>query len=70
MNTSGAENNLAQALKNLSAEWQRARDHWRDVKSQEFEEKYLEPLPHHVGRASAAIAELNALLRKVRHDCE
>ena len=33
MSTSGVENLLAQALKNLSAEWQETRDHWRDRKA-------------------------------------
>lgn len=70
MNTNGVENNLTQALKNLSAEWQQARGSWRDAKSQEFEKNYLEPLPHHIARATSAITELNELLRKVRHDCE
>ena len=70
MTTSGLENNIAQALKNLSAEWQQTREHWRDGKAAEFEKTYLEPLPHHVARAVSVITELNALLRQVRHDCE
>ena len=70
MTTSGLENNLAQALKNLSAEWQGTREHWRDAKAGEFEKAYLEPLPHQVAKAAGVIAELNALLRRVHHDCE
>lgn len=70
MNTSGVENNLTQALTRLSAEWDETRNYWRDAKSLEFEKNTLDPLPRHVARAATAIAELNALLRKVRHDCE
>ncbi|MEA3189061.1 MAG: hypothetical protein QOD99_2891 [Chthoniobacter sp.] len=70
MNISGVENHLAQALKNLSAEWQQTCADWRDVKSQEFEKNYLEALPHHVTRAAAVMVEINALLKRVRHDCE
>jgi hypothetical protein len=70
MNISGTENLLAQAVKDLSAEWQQTKAHWRDVKADEFEKKYLEPLPQHVARAATAIEEITALLRKVRHDCE
>ena len=50
MSTSGVENLLSQALKNLSAEWQETRDHWRDRKAAEFEKEYLEPLPQHVAQ--------------------
>jgi len=70
MNTGGVENNLAQAWKNLSAEWQQTRTFWRDAKAAEFEKTYLAALPHHVARAVTVTAEINALLRKVRHDCE
>lgn len=70
MNTSGVENLLAQALKNLSAEWQQTRDHWRDRKALEFEKDYLEPLPHHVSKAANTIKQLNEVLRKVHNDCE
>ena len=67
---SGSGANLAQALKELSMHWQSAREHWRDVKSQQFEKDYLEELPHLVARGTAAIEELDALLRKVGADCE
>jgi hypothetical protein len=70
MSTSGVENIVTQAMKNLMAEWSDVRPHWRDVKGTEFEKEYLEPLPHHVARAVGVITELNTLLRQVRHDCE
>ena len=70
MSTAGIDNNLIQAVKDLSADWQQAKYYWRDIKSREFEEKYLEELPHHVARATTVIAELTALLKKVRSDCE
>jgi hypothetical protein len=62
--------NLAQAVKELSLEWERTKSSWRDVKSQEFERNYLEILPHHVARAMTVIEEIDVLLRKVRNDCE
>ena len=69
MNISGIENNLLQAMKNLSAEWQQTQAYWRDIKSQEFEKQYLETLPQHITRAASVIAEINALLKKIRNDC-
>lgn len=70
MSISGVENSLHQAMKNLLIEWQQTRMDWRDIKSQEFEEKYLEALPHHIARATLVATEINALLRKARSDCE
>jgi hypothetical protein len=70
MSTAGIDNNLTQALKDLSADWQQAKTYWHDIKSREFEEKFLEHLPHQVARATTVIAELTALLRKVKTDCE
>ncbi len=61
---------LLQAGKELSLEWDQTREHWNDVKSREFEESFLSDLPHHLGRAADVIGEIDALLRKVRSDCE
>jgi hypothetical protein len=70
MSTSGVENIVSQAMKNLMAEWNELRPSWQDLKAVEFQKNYLEPLPHHVARAVGVITELNVLLRQVRHDCE
>jgi hypothetical protein len=62
--------NLVQAVKDISREWEETSSFWRDVKSLEFEAKYLEELPHHVARAVGVMQELDGLLNKVRSDCE
>lgn len=61
---------LVQAMKDFSLEWDQARQHWRDAKSLEFEKKYLAEIPHHIKQAAETIEEIDALLRKVRADCE
>jgi hypothetical protein len=70
MNTRTSASNLAQAMKELSLKWQQTRADWRDAKAIEFDDRYLEVLPQHVARASSAIEEIDALLKKVRSDCE
>ena len=70
MSTRASGANLVQAVKDLSLQWQQTQVHWRDVKSQEFERKYLADLPTHVARAMGVIEEIDAVLRKVRSDCE
>ena len=70
MSTRGSAANLVQAMKDLSVEWQQTKASWRDVKSQEFERTYLDVLPSHIARATAVMEEIDALLRKIRSDCE
>ena len=70
MNTRTSAANLAQAMKDLSLVWQQTRSQWRDAKAIEFDDRYLEVLPQHVARASAAMEEIESLLKKVRNDCE
>jgi hypothetical protein len=70
MNAKLCASNLVQAVKDLSIEWQHTRTYWHDVKSQEFERTYLDLIPEYVRRTRTAMEEIDALLRKVRHDCE
>jgi len=70
MNTRSSAANLVQAAKDLAVAWDQTQEAWRDVKSREFEENYLEQLPGHIARATAVIEEIDALLRKVKADCE
>ena len=70
MSIKGSASNLAQAAKDLKMEWEQTKTFWHDVKSQEFERKYIDELPGHVSRATAVMEELHALLAKVRSECE
>lgn len=70
MSIAGSANNLHEAVKNLKASWQQTKASWRDVKSLEFEARFLENLPIDAARAVAVMAEIDALLKKVRSDCE
>lgn len=70
MSTQGSASNLAQAARILNLEWEKTKTYWRDVKSQEFEHTYLEDLPGQVASATAAMEEMDLLLKKVRSDCE
>lgn len=70
MNTRTSAANLAQAVKDLKIHWDEASTHWADAKSMQFENAYLEPLPHHAARAATVIMEIDVILRKVQSDCE
>lgn len=70
MSTQITASTLVLALKELSRDWEYTKSHWNDAQSRDFEEKYLEELPHHVARVAAVMEEINTLLKKVRSDCE
>ena len=70
MSTKGSASNLQEAMKNFSIAWQQVKEEWRDAKSMEFEEKYIESLPRDVSQAIEAMEEVDTLLKKVRRDCE
>lgn len=70
MSTKGSASNLQEAMKNLTVAWQQAKEEWRDAKSNEFEQKYIESLPRDVLQAIEAMQEVDTLLKKARRDCE
>jgi hypothetical protein len=70
MSAAGSASVLAQATRELVTEWERTKAHWRDVKAQEFEKTYIEPLPGYVQGSVAVMAEIEILLKKIRTDCE
>ena len=70
MSVKASAGNLGQAVKELMFEWDQVKSYWNDVKSREFEHKFLEDLPANVVRTVAVMQELDVLLNKVRSDCE
>jgi len=70
MNAAGSAANLVQSMKNLNLQWQETQTSWHDSKSQEFEKRYLEPLPGHIATALTVMEEIDLLLKRIRSDCE
>jgi hypothetical protein len=70
MSTQGSASNLAQAARILNLEWEKTKASWRDQKSLEFEHTYLQDLAAQISSASAAMEEIDLLLKRVRNDCE
>jgi len=70
MSTKGSAANIVQAAKDLSLDWEQTKTYWRDAKCLEFEKEYLAEIPNIVTRTITAMQELDALLGKVRSDCE
>ena len=70
MNLSGSKNRLVAITKELTKRWDETKDHWRDAKSHEFEQRYLAELYANVDRTVTVMEKLDEVLNKVRHDCE
>lgn len=70
MSTKVSASNLAQILKDFTIQWQATRHYWRDAKSAEFHQRYLEKLPGYVQATRNVLEEMDVHLSKLKRDCE
>jgi hypothetical protein len=70
MSLNANKSRLTALTKNISLRWVETRSHWRDVKSDEFNQRFMLELLPRVNKAVNAIEKLEELLKKVRKDCE
>jgi hypothetical protein len=70
MSVRSSASSLAESYKQLLNDWQRTQESWHDVKSRDFEQRYLGELPQQIARAMRTLEELDVVLRKIKHDCE
>lgn len=68
--SAAASSNLETSTRDLLIAWDRANEQWRDAKSQQFLHTFIEPVPDLVLQAREAMGQLEAILRKIKHDCE
>ena len=70
MSVEGHRAAIVTLTRELSREWERAKESWMDAKRMEFEEHYIDPLRAQVRSSSTTLNKLDKLLKKVRTDCE
>lgn len=70
MSMAGNKGRLTGATKELSLKWQQTKNYWRDQKSLEFEQRFLQELFAGMDKTVAIVDKLDELLKKVRKDCE
>ncbi len=68
--SNAASANLESSTRDLLTAWAHSREQWRDGKSQQFGQTFIEPLPEIVAQAREAMNQLDAILKKIKHDCE
>jgi hypothetical protein len=65
-----SSNRLSGITKELRSQWQETKNYWKDAKSLEFEQKYMEELLASVDRTVTVMEQLDKLITKIRTDCE
>lgn len=70
MSLNADKSRLMALTKNISLRWIETQNHWRDVKSEEFDQRFMQELFPNVNKATAAIEKLEELLKKIRKECE
>ena len=70
MSLNANKSRLTALTKNLSLRWVETREQWRDAKSDEFNERFMQELFPRVNKAVNAMEKLEEILKKVRKDCE
>jgi len=70
MSLAGSKSRLLGATKELSLKWDQTKNYWRDQKSAEFEQRYLQELFAGVDKTVLIVEKLDELLKKVRSECE
>jgi hypothetical protein len=61
---------LVGVTKELSLKWDETQNYWKDDKSREFEQRYLQELFAYTDRAVTVIEKLDEILNRIRKDCE
>lgn len=67
---SASQNRLAGLTNELRSEWEQTKHYWKDAKSAEFEQRFLNELVPAVNQAIATLESLERVLVKLRQDCE
>jgi hypothetical protein len=70
VNLGATRSRLAAVTRELSDRWLDTKIYWRDAKSLEFEQRYIQELLIRVDRAVSVIEKLETVLEKVKKDCE
>lgn len=70
MSLRASSTRLSAVTRDLAVQWSETKYYWRDVKSEEFEKKYLEELFPAVDRTVALMEQLGKLLGKIKDECE
>lgn len=69
MSTVGSRAKLMQVAKKLMADWEQAKEAWRDDNCRQFDKTYMTPLESSIRATALALERMEALLDGARQDC-
>lgn len=61
---------LGKAIKQLESRWMEARMSWDDIRSREFEERFLMPIKSDLMMAVSAMDQMAVLINRIHQECE
>jgi hypothetical protein len=61
---------LKKAGKDLLAEWSATQSLWRDPKSEQFDERFIQLFVEKIRAADTALNHMEAVIQQVHKDCE
>lgn len=61
---------LGKAMKQLQQHWAETKMSWDDVRSREFEQRFLAPLEMDLKNALSAMDQAAVLLARIRQECQ
>jgi hypothetical protein len=61
---------LTKAMKTLMLRWNDTKGSWEDVRSEDFENTYLQPLEMDLRNTVAAMDHMAIILHQIRRDCQ
>ncbi len=70
MNLTGNKGRMTGLTREIMLKWADTKNYWQDAKSREFESRHMVELTANMDRAIIIVDKLEALLKKVRSDCE
>jgi hypothetical protein len=70
MNLSGNKSRITGLAKEINNRWAGTREHWRDQRGAEFEQRFMSELTPRVAVAVTAIEQLDELFKRIRKECE
>lgn len=70
MNIGAQKSRMTALTRQIALDWTETKAHWSDAQCREFDAHVMVELVAHVDRATLVIEKLEALLSKVRRDCE
>ena len=70
MNVSSSRGLLVRSSRDLVEAWRETERYWRDARASQFDREFISPIPKTVASAATVIQDIDAILNRIRRDCE